>query len=188
MHIYFSPLTSSQAICRLRLCANTLEVIASGFHRNQASHDQVLQQDWLELRSGQTSRTGPGSYEANGEGEPVYSDKKLRCISNFKYHSQAQPYPSDEHHHLHSECRPASQKWYDLVLQVAQPTAQSGIDAQGSLQTAEIVDDSRSHWELQLCSGVEWYWYDGVFTLWALSSLTSTTEEGQELFESELQD
>lgn len=72
------------------------------------------------------------------------------------------------------------------MLKVAQPTAQSGIDAQGSLQTAEIVDDSRSHWEL--CNGVEWYWYDGVFTLWALSSLTSTTEEGQELFESELQD
>jgi len=96
--------------------------------------------------------------------------------------------PSDEHHHLHSECRPASQKWYDLVLQVTQPTAQSGTDAQGSLQTAEIVDDSRSHWELQLFSGVEWYWYDSVFTLWALSSLTSTTEEGQELFESELQD
>lgn len=74
------------------------------------------------------------------------------------------------------------------MLQGAQQTALSGTDAQGSLQTAEIVDDSRSHWELQLCSGVEWYWYDSVFTLWALSSLTITTEEGQELFESELQD
>ena len=40
-------------------------------------------------------------------------------LGSNSIHSLAQLYPSDEHHPLCSECRPASQKWSDLVLQVA---------------------------------------------------------------------
>ena len=62
----YLPSISSCAICKLWLCANTLEVIASGCHRNHVSHDQVAvpQCDWSESKLGQISRTGPGSQQS----------------------------------------------------------------------------------------------------------------------------
>ena len=81
----YLPSVSSCAICRLWLCANTLEVIASGCHRNHALHDQVAvpQCDWSESKLGQISRTGPGSHAVNREGDSRHRVGRLEWVCYF---------------------------------------------------------------------------------------------------------